>query len=184
MTRQNSTSGPGPADQRTITRHHERLVHGATDEQPPGRSGVRCPGCGGPPDSAPRYATAFCPTCVQRARCPHSRPVRLCNASLSGGLLAHHADDDSMCPLATDGAVTIDGAPGRAEEKKFGGVTVWPIPITSPDKPETSTHTKHFLAVPPGHRITEEEAMEMAGALFDAIAAQRWQRTHAADDDV
>jgi hypothetical protein len=172
MTRQSSTSEPGPAD-RPARKREEQLVHGGTDEPQPGHSAVQCLGCGGPPDPAPRYATAFCPSCVERTRCAHNRPVRLCNASLSGGLLAHHADDDSMCPPATDGAVTIDGAPGRAEEKRFGGVTVWPIPITPPDKPETPTHTKHFLAVPPGHQITKEEALEMAGALFDAIQAER-----------
>jgi hypothetical protein len=74
----------------------------------------RCPGCG---DLAPRYVGTFCPTCVRLAHCPHGRPVGLANASVSGGLLALHRHDESACCLATDGPLTIEGAPGRAAEE-------------------------------------------------------------------
>lgn len=39
--------------------------------------------------------------------------------------------------------------------------------------PKQTEHTKHLVAVPKGHRITEEEAMEFGRALYDAIVAEQ-----------
>jgi hypothetical protein len=55
----------------------------------------------------------------------------------------------------------------RITQSNGGGITITPGPTDTPE------HTRHFLAVPPGHEITEEESLEMGRALFDAIASEQ-----------
>lgn len=56
----------------------------------------------------------------------------------------------------------------RITQKDGEGVTVTPGP--APAQPE---HSKHFVGTRRGHEITEEEALEMGRALFDAIASEQ-----------
>lgn len=48
--------------------------------------------------------------------------------------------------------------------------------------PKKEEHTKHFVGVPKGHRITEEEALELGRELFDAIARERAQDDRQTED--
>lgn len=59
------------------------------------------------------------------------------------------------------------GYRARITQTSGEGITVTPGPT---DQPE---HSKHFLAVPKGHRLTEDEALEMGRALYDAINTER-----------
>jgi hypothetical protein len=48
------------------------------------------------------------------------------NVSFSGGFVAHHRDDGSMCPQVTeDGRVLVAGVEFAAAEARFGGSLPW-----------------------------------------------------------
>lgn len=47
------------------------------------------------------------------------------------------------------------------------------VEIKRTGKAAEPEHTKHFVGVEPGHEITEEEALEMGRALFDAITTEQ-----------
>jgi len=87
----------------------------------------QCPSCGKPCTQTIRYPQALCGACVQSATDLGGRPVRFSNVSLSGGFIAHHRDDDSMCAQVTnDGRVLIAGIECAAGEARFGGTVVQP----------------------------------------------------------
>ena len=48
--------------------------------------------------------------------------------------------------------------------------------------PKKEEQSKHFVGVPTGHRITEEEALELGRQLFDAIANERAHDDRQSDD--
>jgi len=87
-----------------------------------------CPHCGRPSEyQSARYPAALCHACCLQATDLSGRPIRLANASLSGGFEALHRDDDSRCEQVTnDGRVLIGGVEYRAGEAHMGGCVVQP----------------------------------------------------------
>ena len=91
-------------------------------------SGI-CPHCGGPAEyQSQRYPRALCHACCERVTCLEGRAVTMGNVALSGGFVAHHRDDGSVCEQLGEmgGAVLVDGARYRASEAHMGGVVVQP----------------------------------------------------------
>jgi hypothetical protein len=88
-----------------------------------------CPHCGRPSEyQSPRYPAALCHACCSRTTDLRGRPVGLANASLSGGFVAFHRDDETRCEQVTDdGRVLIDGVEFRAGEAHLGGCVVQPV---------------------------------------------------------
>ncbi len=88
-----------------------------------------CPICGGSVRTQPRYPTAVCPACVERAVDERGRSIRFYNRSMSGGFQAVYAsagDADTGEERAGRGC-WIDGVRGRAGEAHLGGVVVYPL---------------------------------------------------------
>lgn len=86
-----------------------------------------CPSCAGPATQTKRYPHALCATCTGRATDLSGRPVAMSNVSLSGGFIARHRDDETVCDqVTTDHRVLIDGLEFRAGEARFGGIVVRP----------------------------------------------------------
>jgi hypothetical protein len=62
-----------------------------------------------------------------RATDMQGRRVGPSNASMTGGFIAFHRDDDSSCEQVTEeGRVLIDGVEYRAGEAHMGGCVVQP----------------------------------------------------------
>jgi hypothetical protein len=100
--------------------------HPAVHQDGPEPSG-QCPSCGKSCTQTIRYPQALCGACAQSATDLGGRPVRLSNVSLSGGFIAHHLDDNSVCAQVTkDGHVLISGVECAAGESRFGGTVVQP----------------------------------------------------------
>jgi hypothetical protein len=57
------------------------------------------------------------------------RPVTMGNVAMSGGFVAHHRDDGSVCEQLGEmgGVVLVDGVRYRASEAHMGGVVVNPL---------------------------------------------------------
>lgn len=88
----------------------------------------RCPHCEGPAYQDARYPRALCASCSARAADLAGRAVALSNVSMSGGFVAHHRDDDSVCEQVTgDGRVLIDDVEHHAGEARMGGCVVTPV---------------------------------------------------------
>ena len=103
-----------------------RGIIAAVHRDEPEPSG-QCPSCGKPCTQTIRYPQALCGGCAQSATDLRGRPVRFSNVSLSGGFIAHHRDDDSVCAQVTDdGRVLIAGIECAAGEARFGGTVVQP----------------------------------------------------------
>lgn len=84
-----------------------------------------CPVDGTPVQANLRYPRRLCPDCASRVVDADGRALSLGNVSLSGGFVAHHVDDGSLCEqVSSDGRVFVDGAACQAGEAKFGGVVV------------------------------------------------------------
>lgn len=89
-----------------------------------------CPHCGGPSEyQNARYPRALCHACCLRVTCIEGRPVTMGNVGLSGGFVAHHRDDGTVCVQLGElgGAVLVDGVRHHASEAHMGGVVVQPI---------------------------------------------------------
>ena len=88
----------------------------------------RCPVCTAAAVQTRRYPRALCEPCAGRATDLKGRRVDLANVSMSGGLVAHHGDDGSLCSqVSRDGRVLIDGNEFRAGEHRFGGTVIQPL---------------------------------------------------------
>jgi hypothetical protein len=101
----------------------ERRARARSDHpQPSGR----CPHCDGPAEfQNVRYPRALCGECCERTTDVTGRSVWLGNVSMSGGFVARHRDDDSVCDQVTgDGRVLIDGSEYLAGEAHMGGCVV------------------------------------------------------------
>jgi hypothetical protein len=67
-------------------------------------------------------------SCKARTTDLSGRAVRFSNVSFSGGFIAHHYDDGSICPrVSEDHRVLVDGTEYRADEARFGGALVRPL---------------------------------------------------------
>ena len=89
-----------------------------------------CPHCGGPAEyQSARYPRALCHACCERATDLASRPVTMGNVAMSGGFVAHHRDDGSVCEQLGEmgGTVLVDGVRHTAREAHMGGVVVEPL---------------------------------------------------------
>ena len=89
-----------------------------------------CPHCGGTSEyQSPRYPRALCEACMQRVTDLAGRPVTMGNVAFSGGFVAHHRDDGSVCEQLGElgGPVLVDGVRYTAGEAHMGGVVVQPI---------------------------------------------------------
>jgi hypothetical protein len=93
-------------------------------DQSPGAGRHPCPICGSSVSTNPRYPTAVCPACVERAVDEHGRPLRFYNRSLSGGLQAIYADSGEE---RAGHACWIDGARCWADEAHLGEIVVYPL---------------------------------------------------------
>lgn len=72
----------------------------------------------------PRYPTAVCPACVERAVDEHGRPLRFYNHSLSGDFQAVYADSGEE---RAGHECWIDGVWCWAGEARLGGIVVHPL---------------------------------------------------------
>lgn len=89
-----------------------------------------CPHCRGPAEyQNARYPRALCHACCSRVTDLAGRSVTMGNVSLSGGFVAHHRDDGTVCGQLGEmgGIVLVDGARYRASEAHMGGVVVNPL---------------------------------------------------------
>jgi hypothetical protein len=83
-----------------------------------------CPICGSSVSTNPRYPTAVCPACVERAVDEHGRPLRFYNRSLSGGFQAVYADSGEE---HAGHECWIDGVRCWAGEAHLGEIVVYPL---------------------------------------------------------
>jgi len=97
--------------------------------QSPGVGRHSCPICGGSVRTQPRYPTAVCPACVERAVDERGRSIRFYNRSMSGGFQAVYAsagDADTGEERASHGR-WIDGVRCWAGEAHLDGIVVYPL---------------------------------------------------------
>jgi len=92
--------------------------------QSPGAKHHPCPICGSPISTNPRYPTAVCPACVERAVDERGRPLRFYNRSLSGGFQAVYADTGEE---RAGHECWIDDVRCWAGEAHLGGIVVYPL---------------------------------------------------------
>lgn len=83
-----------------------------------------CPLCGTREPWSARYAGHVCAWCARWATDAAGRPVRLFNASLTGGFTAQYPDGTTASAEVLAGTVWVDGRPLRAGEARFGGTVV------------------------------------------------------------
>jgi hypothetical protein len=84
-----------------------------------------CPICGAPALALVRYPHRLCPACVTEAVDSMGRRLSFGNSDASGGFEARYAEDGSHY----DGSdCFVRGVRCRAEENRFGGIVVQPIP--------------------------------------------------------
>lgn len=89
-----------------------------------------CPHCGGPAEyQSARYPQALCHACCERVTCLEGRALTMGNVALSGGFVAHHRDDGTVCEQLGEmgGPVLVDDRRYRASEAHMGGVVVQPM---------------------------------------------------------
>jgi hypothetical protein len=84
-----------------------------------------CPICGTAVTPLARYPRYVCASCDAKACSAEGRPLRFFNLSMSGGFGAEYADtdepyDSSIC--------YIDGVKCHANEARFGGIVIQPVP--------------------------------------------------------
>lgn len=84
-----------------------------------------CPICGAEVGWNERYPDHICGECTGRLVAVDGRPVIFGNRSINGGLIATYCDtfenyDSNLC--------IIDGLKCYAEEARFGGVVIRPLP--------------------------------------------------------
>jgi hypothetical protein len=92
--------------------------------QSPGAKHHPCPICETSVPTNPRYPTAVCPTCVERATDEHGRPLRFYNRSMSGGFQAVCADTGEE---HAGHECWIDGVQCWVGEAHLGGIVVYPL---------------------------------------------------------
>lgn len=80
-----------------------------------------CPICGVAVPPVPRYPRYVCERCAGRAVAADGRPLRFCNADVSGGFEARYADTDETY---ASHACWIDGIRCHADEARFGGIVI------------------------------------------------------------
>jgi len=89
---------------------------------------IKCPHCNSdfPKDiRSPRYTNYLCDSCVAKATDSQGRPVKLFNASMSGGFLAKYDDGSPAEQVSNDHIVYIDGNKYSANEAYMGGIVVY-----------------------------------------------------------
>jgi hypothetical protein len=88
-----------------------------------------CPICRTGVRPNPRYPDYLCTECAGRAVSVDGRPLRFHNPSLSGGFEAIYADDETPAQAVTrDHIVLVDGVRCLANEARFGGIVIRPVP--------------------------------------------------------
>jgi hypothetical protein len=92
--------------------------------QSPGAKHHPCPICGSLISTNPRYPTAVCPACVERAVDERGRPLRFYNRSMSGGFQAVYTDTGEE---RAGHECWIDGVRCWAGEAHMGGIVVYPL---------------------------------------------------------
>lgn len=89
----------------------------------------RCPICRTEVRASARYPDYLCPGCADRAVDIHGRPLTFRNTSMSGGFKAIYTDDETPAEAVTrDHTVFVDGVRCRADEARFGGIVIRPVP--------------------------------------------------------
>lgn len=83
-----------------------------------------CPLCGTREPWSARYAGHVCAWCARWVTDEAGRPVRLFNASLTGGFTAQYPDGTTASQDVLAGTVWLEGRPLRAGEARFGGTVV------------------------------------------------------------
>lgn len=91
----------------------------------PGTPGQQaCPLCGTRERLVERYPDHVCSWCAHGVTDRAGRPVRLFNASMSGGFTAQYEDGTTAADEVLAGRVWVDGVELHAQEARFGGTVV------------------------------------------------------------
>lgn len=81
----------------------------------------RCPICGKPGESSPRYPRHICVECGHRAVDENGRRLKFSNVSFSGGFEAKYVDNDE---IRDSHVCYVDGIRCFADEAHMGGIVV------------------------------------------------------------
>lgn len=92
--------------------------------------------CGRPRPASGRYPRALCAGCAGRVTDARGVPLRLGNASLSGGLWVEDLTGAARPDVVANPVVLVDGRGCWAQEARFGGVVVQPYDAEHPRHPD------------------------------------------------